>query len=134
LLHAIAITLEERVGRTDVAVELDHASAAVGSRRIARRRYHPQQSVLNPHDGHRQTACMRYMAAPQRSQTVGGSPAAAVAVADVRSGVIARPDEGTCSLQVARSSAMRQIMAWPGGARSMERAAMFGPNHERTVD
>jgi hypothetical protein len=25
--------------------------------------YHPQQSVLKPHDGQRQTACMRYISA-----------------------------------------------------------------------
>jgi hypothetical protein len=32
------------------------------------RRYQPQQSVLNPQDGQRQTACMRNISAPQRSQ------------------------------------------------------------------
>lgn len=31
---------------------------------------HPQQSVLNRHAGHRHTACMRYISAPQRSQVV----------------------------------------------------------------
>jgi hypothetical protein len=30
--------------------------------------YHPQQSVLKPHAEQRQTACMRYISAPQRSQ------------------------------------------------------------------
>jgi len=33
-------------------------------------RYHPQQSVLKPHAGQRQTACMRYISAPQRSQGI----------------------------------------------------------------
>ena len=32
--------------------------------------YQPQQSVLKPHAGHRQTACMRNISAPQRSQSV----------------------------------------------------------------
>jgi hypothetical protein len=36
--------------------------------------YHPQQSVLNPHFGHRQTACIRYISAfPQRSQIIRSS-------------------------------------------------------------
>jgi hypothetical protein len=30
--------------------------------------YQPQQSVLKPQDGQRQTACIRNMSAPQRSQ------------------------------------------------------------------
>jgi hypothetical protein len=34
-----------------------------------RTNYQPQQSVLNPHSGQRQTACIRYISAlPQRSQ------------------------------------------------------------------
>ncbi|MEP7308532.1 MAG: hypothetical protein ABJA98_23755, partial [Acidobacteriota bacterium] len=32
--------------------------------------YHPQQSVLNPHSVQRQTACMRYISAPQRSHSI----------------------------------------------------------------
>src|SRR5437868_14723322 len=32
--------------------------------------YQPQQSVLNPQSGQRQTACMRYISAPQRSHSV----------------------------------------------------------------
>lgn len=32
--------------------------------------YQPQQSVLYPQEGQRQTACMRYISAPQRSQRV----------------------------------------------------------------
>jgi hypothetical protein len=36
--------------------------------------YQPQQSVLKPHSGHRQTACMRYISAfPQRSQIMASS-------------------------------------------------------------
>lgn len=35
--------------------------------------YQPQQSVLKPHAGQRQTACMRYISAPQRSQSVFSS-------------------------------------------------------------
>ena len=38
--------------------------------------YHPQQSVLNPQLEQRQTACMRYISALQRSQsTFSASPA-----------------------------------------------------------
>ena len=33
-------------------------------------RHHPQQSVLNPQAGQRQTACMRYISVPQRSHSV----------------------------------------------------------------
>jgi hypothetical protein len=32
--------------------------------------YQPQQSVLNPQAGHRQTACMRNISAPQRSHSI----------------------------------------------------------------
>ena len=39
--------------------------------------YQPQQSVLNRHAGQRQTACIRYISAPQRSQTVRSSSARA---------------------------------------------------------
>ncbi len=35
------------------------------------RPYQPQQSVLKRHFGQRQTACIRYMALPQRSQAIG---------------------------------------------------------------
>jgi hypothetical protein len=35
------------------------------------RRYQPQQSVLKRHFGQRHTACMRYIALPQRSQAIG---------------------------------------------------------------
>ncbi len=38
--------------------------------------YQPQQSVLNPQVGQRQTACIRYISEPQRSQsTLSGSGA-----------------------------------------------------------
>ena len=33
--------------------------------------YQPQQSVLKRHFGQRQTACIRYIAFPQRSQAIG---------------------------------------------------------------
>ena len=42
--------------------------------------YHPQQSVLKPQAGQRQTACMRYISAPQRSQGILSSYAAVVVV------------------------------------------------------
>ena len=32
--------------------------------------YQPQQSVLKPQAEQRQTACMRYISAPQRSQSI----------------------------------------------------------------
>ena len=35
--------------------------------------YQPQQSVLKRHCGQRQTACIRYISDPQRSQTVRSS-------------------------------------------------------------
>lgn len=35
--------------------------------------YQPQQSVLNPQAGHRQTACMRNISAPHRSQSTWSS-------------------------------------------------------------
>jgi len=35
--------------------------------------YQPQQSVLNRQAGQRQTACIRYISAPHRSQTVRAS-------------------------------------------------------------
>lgn len=35
--------------------------------------YQPQQSVLYPQAGQRQTACMRNISAPHRSQTTGSS-------------------------------------------------------------
>jgi hypothetical protein len=42
--------------------------------------YHPQQSVLKPQAGQRQTACMRYISAPQRSHGILSSLLAAVLV------------------------------------------------------
>ncbi len=63
LLHAIAIGLKNGIGRADVALDLLH-------------RHQPQQSVLNPQAGHRQTACMRYISAPQRSHSILFSPPA----------------------------------------------------------
>jgi hypothetical protein len=57
------------------------------------RGYHPQQSDLKPHAGHRQTACMRYISAPQRSHGVAGSAAGAAASADLM-GVMVRTTSG----------------------------------------
>jgi hypothetical protein len=48
-------------------------------------RYHPQQSVLNPQAGQRQTACMRYISAPHRSHGILSS---LLTVALVLSGVM----------------------------------------------
>jgi hypothetical protein len=42
---------------------------------VSARNHQPQQSVLNPQAGQRQTACMRYISAPQRSQSVLSSAA-----------------------------------------------------------
>jgi len=47
-------------------------SMFVGRTRMSPR-HQPQQSVLKPHCVQRQTACMRYISAPQRSQRIGSS-------------------------------------------------------------
>ena len=62
LLHAIAIGLEEGVGRVDAGWQDVHGGD--------RARHHPQQSVLKPHAEQRQTACMRYISAPHRSHSI----------------------------------------------------------------
>jgi protein-L-isoaspartate(D-aspartate) O-methyltransferase len=68
--------------------------------------HHPQQSVLQPQDGQRQTACMRYISAPQRSQSVLASLLGGVVSIDF-SGVTERTGgRGTSD------SDMRQIMSW----------------------
>jgi hypothetical protein len=82
-MHAIAIGLEQVVGRVDVRFE----------------RYHPQQSVLNPQLGQRQTACMRYISSPHRSHSIFSSDGAAVLI-----GVIGRAGLGG-------GSGIRSIMA-----------------------
>ena len=69
--------------------------------------YHPQQSVLNPHPGQRQTACIRYISALHRSHSVLTSPAGAVFRADF-SGVI-----GRATGRGESASDMREIMARP---------------------
>jgi hypothetical protein len=69
-------------------------------------RYHPQQSVLKPHAGQRQTACMRYISAPQRSQSVSISLAGGVSSADFRGVMVRATGRG------ASASDMGQIMAW----------------------
>ena len=48
---------KDRIGQADVALDLLH-------------RHQPQQSDLKPQTGQRQTACMRYVSAPQRSHSV----------------------------------------------------------------
>ena len=55
-LHAIAIGAKFRTAGVDMRVKTFH--------------HHPQQSVLNRQEGQRQTACMRYMSAPQRSHFI----------------------------------------------------------------
>jgi hypothetical protein len=52
--------------------------------------YHPQQSVLNPHAGQRQTACMRYISALQRSHNIASLVEAAAAAVSI--GVTGRAD------------------------------------------
>jgi len=54
LLHARSIARERRVGGVDLGFENVH--------------HQPQQSVLKPQAGQRQTACIRYISSPQRSQ------------------------------------------------------------------
>src|SRR6185295_10004427 len=56
LAETIAIGYEDGIRRVDSRLEDVH--------------HHPQQSVLNPHAGHRQTACMRYISTPQRSHSI----------------------------------------------------------------
>src|SRR5213083_2489469 len=58
-LHPVTIRAKLRAGGIDVRVETLH--------------YQPQQSVLNRQDGQRQTACMRYISAPQRSHFIASS-------------------------------------------------------------
>jgi hypothetical protein len=55
--------------------------------------YHPQQSVLKPHDGQRQTACMRYISALQRSQSIFASTPGLVGI-DVRGAMARRGGRG----------------------------------------
>jgi len=65
VFHPLAIGFERRVGGIDVGFD-----------------YHPQQSVLKPHAGHRQTACIRYISFPQRSQSVFSSAGRVVMTGD----------------------------------------------------
>jgi len=66
------VALEDVASRIDVRLETVH--------------YQPQQSVLNPQDGHRQTACMRNISAPQRSQITLSEAASGVLGEDGRGG------------------------------------------------
>jgi hypothetical protein len=61
-LHALAVGLKVRALDVDVSTEAFH--------------YQPQQSVLKRQEGQRQTACMRYISAPQRSHFVASSDGA----------------------------------------------------------
>src|SRR5689334_7685786 len=72
LPHAFVVGLECRVRRNDPRLQNVH--------------YQPQQSVLNPQDEHRQTACIRYISAPQRSHSILSLSVGGV----VLSGVIGR--------------------------------------------
>jgi hypothetical protein len=91
LLHPVAIGVKNRIGGADVALDLLH-------------RHQPQQSDLNPQEGQRHTACMRYTSAPHRSQSIlslgvpgpaGTSPAPGVPGTEVsRIGVIGRREGG----------------------------------------
>jgi hypothetical protein len=97
LLHAVTVGVENRIGRVDVRLE----------------NYHPQQSILKPQAGQRQTACMRYISAPQRSHSVLVSPAGGVSSADF-SGVMGRAGGwGASASDIASASDMREIMSWP---------------------
>ena len=58
-LHLVAIGLKRRISGIDVRFEREH--------------HHPQQSVLKPQAGQRQTACMRYIGAPHRSQSIASA-------------------------------------------------------------
>ncbi|HEY7501696.1 MAG TPA: hypothetical protein VH740_24465 [Vicinamibacterales bacterium] len=49
--------------------------------------YHPQQSVLKRQAGHRQTACIRNISAPHRSQSTLSSPAEARQDGDAADGL-----------------------------------------------
>jgi hypothetical protein len=49
--------------------------------------YQPQQSVLYRHDGHRQTACIRNISAPQRSHRTLSSPGVKRHVDEMGTGV-----------------------------------------------
>ena len=60
--------------------------------------HHPQQSVLNPHAGHRQTACIRNISAPQRSQYTASTFGRLTVVAGVHGRVGESGDFGMSGL------------------------------------
>ncbi len=70
LLDAPAILVNERLHAVTIGAELRAADVDV---RVETFHYHPQQSVLNRQEGQRQTACMRYMSAPQRSHFIASA-------------------------------------------------------------
>jgi hypothetical protein len=72
LVHSIAIGLENRIGGVDVRLERKHRLSGLSSvAKVSAQCHQPQQSVLNPQAGQRQTACIRYISAtPHRSQII----------------------------------------------------------------
>ena len=60
--------------------------------------HHPQQSVLNPHAGHRQTACILNISAPQRSQCTASTLGRLTVVGDVLVGADETGDFGMSGL------------------------------------
>ena len=106
LLHPIAVGFEKRVARVDVRVENVH--------------HHPQQSVLQPQAGQRQTACMRYISSPHRSQSVlstfGELRSTLSGVDGSTAGAALSGVRGRAGVFGGVGSAMRRIMA-----RQMER-------------
>jgi len=67
LRHAIAVSSKNPICGVDVCVEDNHGCVSPETS------HQPQQSVLNPQAGQRHTACIRYIAAPQRSHSVFSS-------------------------------------------------------------
>jgi hypothetical protein len=95
-LHPIAIGEERRVGRIDLRVE----------------DYHPQQSVLKPQAGQRQTACIRYIsAAPHRSQIILSLVGAATLTDEMGRTGEAGADASLRAEEGESGSAMRAIIA-----------------------
>ena len=60
--------------------------------------HHPQQSVLNPHAGHRQTACILNISALQRSQWTASTCGRLAVVDDIRVGEDETGDFGMSGL------------------------------------
>ena len=60
--------------------------------------HHPQQSVLNPQAGHRQTACILNISSPQRSQCTASTFGRLTVVDNVRDGADETDDFGMSGL------------------------------------